>query len=180
MPSSFLSNSLVGMRVSEKGGRAVFAREDIEPGRVLVVWGGTVLCRRDLHRLPLRQRRLTLQVDDDAYLVSDDEGPADWVNHSCDPNAGLRGQITLVALRPIRQAEEICFDYAMTDGSDYDTFDCGCGTATCRGRITGDDWMRPELIDRYGDYFSPFLRERIRNLSRPSVQQRVGNEARCQ
>lgn len=164
MPSSFLSSSLIGMRVTDKGGHAVFAREEIAPGSILAVWGGTVITARELALRPLSERRLTLQVEEDAYLVSDEEGPADWINHSCDPNSGLRGQITLVAMRPIRPAEEVCFDYAMSDGSHYDTFTCNCGAANCRGRVTGDDWMRDDLIARYGEYFSPFLRERIRRL----------------
>jgi uncharacterized protein len=179
MPSSFLSSSLIGMRVTDKGGHAVFARQDIAPGSILAVWGGTVVTADELVLRPLSQRRLTLQVDEDAYLVSDEEGPADWINHSCDPNSGLRGQITLVAMRPIRQAEEVCFDYAMSDGSNYDTFDCNCGAAICRGRVTGDDWMRGDLIARYGEYFSPFLRERIRQLGESAVQEMLGNQATC-
>jgi hypothetical protein len=102
-----------------------------------------------------------LQVDDDAFLLSTAEGPADWINHSCDPNAGLRGQISLVAMRDIRRGEEICFDYATSDGSDYDEFDCHCGSVLCRGRISGDDWQRRDLIERYEGYFSPYLARRI-------------------
>ncbi len=178
MPSSFLSSSLIGMRVSDKGGHAVFAREDIAPGSILAVWGGSILTARELALRPASLRRLTLQVDEDAYLVSDVEGPADWVNHSCAPNAGLRGQITLVAMRPIRQAEEVCFDYAMSDGSNYDTFDCNCGAASCRGRVTGDDWMRSDLITRYGEYFSPFLQERIRRLADRTEREQSAHPAR--
>ena len=48
--------------------------------------------------------------------------PADWVNHSCEPNCGLSGQIALVALRRLEPGEEVCFDYAMSDGSPYDQF----------------------------------------------------------
>jgi len=83
------------------------------------------------------------------------------VNHSCDPNCGMSGQIALVALRPLEPGEEICFDYAMSDGTPYDQFPCGCGAATCRGRVSGDDWQRPELWERYRGYFSPYLQRRI-------------------
>jgi hypothetical protein len=76
------------------------------------------------------------------------------------------GQIVVVAMRPIMPGEEICFDYAMTDGSPYDEFDCACGSPTCRGRVSGDDWRRPELWARYQGYFSPYLQRRIENLRR--------------
>jgi hypothetical protein len=52
----------------------------------------------------------------------------------------------------------------MTDSSDYDEFTCRCGTALCRGQVTGQDWRRPELQERYRGYFSPYLQQRIDNL----------------
>ena len=51
-------------------------------------------------------------------------------------------------MRAIAQGEEICLDYAMCDGSSYDEFDCTCGLPDCRGRVTGEDWKRPELWER--------------------------------
>ena len=135
-PSSYLSPLLVGRACRAKGGKGVYARTAIAEGTLLVVWGGRVLTRREIDAGPASERRLTLQVDDDAYLVSEAEGPADWINHSCDPNAGLNGQISLVAMRDIDAGEEICFDYAMSDASDYDEFECGCRAPSCRGRVT--------------------------------------------
>jgi hypothetical protein len=66
-----------------------------------------------------------------------------------------------VAMRDIAVDEEICFDYAMSDSSDYDEFECGCGSPNCRKRISGSDWKKPELQKRYKGYFSPYLQQRI-------------------
>jgi hypothetical protein len=73
----------------------------------------------------------------------------------------MAGQIVVVALRAIAAGEEICYDYAMTGGSSYDEFDCACGSAGCRGRVSGRDWERPELWERYAGFFSPYLARRI-------------------
>jgi hypothetical protein len=73
----------------------------------------------------------------------------------------LSGQITLVAIRDIEPNEEVCFDYAMSDSSDYDEFECHCGTTSCRTKVTGLDWKLPELQRRYRGYFSPYLQRRI-------------------
>jgi uncharacterized protein len=160
----YASPRLVGRVCSDKGGRGVFAREPIRRGELLVVFAGTALERSDIERLPADRRRLLLQVEEDLYLLSEVEGWADWVNHCCEPNAGLRGQLSLVALRDIEAGEEICYDYAMSDGSPYDGFDCRCGAASCRRRVSGDDWMKEELWERYSGYFSPYLWARIERL----------------
>ena len=166
MSSSLLGTGLVGVECAAKGGRAVIASRRLAKDSVLAVWGGDVIRLEELKRRPFDMRRLTLQIDEDAFLVSTEEGPADWVNHSCEPNAGLRGQVTLVAMRTIERGEEVCFDYSMADGCDYDEFTCHCGAPSCRGRISGEDWKRPELIERYAGYRSPYLERRIEGLQR--------------
>jgi hypothetical protein len=164
-PTCYASPRLEGRQGGDKGGRGVFARDRIERGELLVVFAGAVLLGEELAALPPDQRRLVLQVDDDHYLLSEVEGWADWVNHCCEPNAGLRGQVTLVAMRDIEAGEEICYDYAMSDGSPYDGFDCLCGRAGCRGRVSGDDWMLDALWERYRGHFSPYLQARIDALA---------------
>jgi hypothetical protein len=104
---------------------------------------------------------LCLQVEDRLFLVPRPIGEGDYVNHSCNPNAGLSGQIGLVAMRDIKIGEEVCFDYAMCDTMPYDEFTCGCGSLNCRGKVGGDDWKKPVLQKRYSGYFSPHVQRRI-------------------
>lgn len=160
-PTGFVSSKLEGKLIAGKGGRGVFAREKVRAGELLVVWGGEVVDGDTLRSMSIDRFRLALQVEENLYLLTTNEGVADWVNHSCDPNAGLRGQVVLVALRDIRPGEEITFDYATSDGSPYDEFDCDCGAKTCRGHVTGSDWRLPELQKRYAGYFSPYIQRRI-------------------
>ena len=148
-----------------KGGYGLFAQETLARDEVLVAWGGPVLTFAEVQALSREAQGHTMQIDEDLYIgaVSMDE-PSDYVNHSCDPNAGIRGQVVLVALREIAPGEEVCFDYAMADGSPFDEFECGCGTEHCRGRVTGGDWQRPELWERYEGYFSSYLQRRIAKM----------------
>ena len=160
--TSYLSSKCAVRGAEDKGGHAVFALEPIDKGELLVVWSGKLVNRAQLEVLPPGIRRFSLQVEEDHFLVSlSDCEPPDYVNHSCGPNAGLSGQITLVALRDIEAGEEITYDYAMSDGSAYDEFPCNCGADGCRGRVTGHDWQRPELWKRYEGYFSPYLQRMI-------------------
>jgi uncharacterized protein len=166
------------------GGKAVYARDVIEPGELIAVWSGRIVSTEELDELPLDVRRHTVQVEERLYLASHgpDEGP-DFINHSCEPNAGLDGQIAIVALHRIQPGDEVTIDYAMCDGSPYDEFDCACGSAICRGRVTGEDWRNPTLWERYAGHFSPYLERRIRALKRRRFRRKrslvaVGTEAR--
>jgi len=155
----------VESREKPGSGRGVFALETIASGEVIAAWGGRVILSSEFTFLPESVRKLSLQIEDDFFLIPQGgENAADFINHSCDPNAGMAGQIMVVAMRPIKPGEEICYDYAMSDGSGYDEFECCCGTTRCRGKITGNDWSRPELWSRYDGLFSPYLARRITRI----------------
>ena len=165
------------------GGKAVYARDVIESGELIAVWTGRIVSTDELEELPDEIRRHTVQVEERLYLASHgtDEAP-DFINHSCEPNAGLDGQIAIVALHRIQPGEEVTIDYAMCDGSPYDEFECECGSALCRGRVTGEDWRNPTLWESYAGHFSPYLERRIRALKRRRLRRKrslvaVGTEA---
>ena len=143
-------------------GRGVFAVEPIAAGDTVVGFGGYMVHRREFETLPTGRIMHSIQMTDDLYLVGGEEiEDADLVNHSCEPNCGLLGGTILIAMRDIAPGEEVTFDYATSDGSDYDEFECACSTASCRGKVTGRDWMIPELQRRYRGWFSPYLARRI-------------------
>ncbi|MES2644859.1 MAG: SET domain-containing protein [Myxococcota bacterium] len=77
-----------------------------------------------------------LQVGGDRFM--DLEHPAVCFNHSCDPNAALRGTAELVAVRAIRAGEEIRYDYSLTIPASNTwvmAFGCACGADACRGTL---------------------------------------------
>jgi hypothetical protein len=168
----YLAPKLEVRRNPKKGGYGVFTSEPIAAGELILVWGGDIVTGEQLAQLSPREQMHSLQVEENLYQVPSRNvaEPGDFVNHCCDPNAGLSGQIALVAMRDITTGEEICFDYAMSDGSPYDEFTCACGTPHCRGQVTAEDWRRPELQARYAGFFSPYLQRRI---DRPKKQEAV-------
>lgn len=162
---SYLSPLLEARALSTKGSFGIFAREPLYQGDLVAIWTGTIVTEEELERVPPELRPYVVQVEEELYLLSEPPiEPADYVNHSCQPNAGMSGQIAVVAMRDIDAGEEVCIDYAMCDGSPYDEFECGCGTPSCRGLVTGNDWMMAELHERYAGYFSPYIQRRIDRL----------------
>lgn len=173
-PTAYLSDKCEVRLQDVADERYVVARQVIAPGEIIAVWSGRIVSSEMLHELPGDIRRHTVQVEENLYQASlHAHEPPDFINHSCDPNAGMNGQITVVSMRTILPGEEITIDYAMCDGSSYDEFECACGTATCRGRVTGEDWRNPSLWLRYAGYFSPYLQRRIDAFRRQRARRRA-------
>jgi uncharacterized protein len=142
-----------------------FATEPIPVGTTVAGFGGWCVDGATLATFEHDRQGRSIQVDEDLYLVSGETPePGDMLNHSCEPSCGLVGASVLVAMRDIAVGEELTFDYATCDSSDYDEFECLCGEPTCRGVVTGLDWTKPELHEKYAGWFSPYLARRIANL----------------
>jgi len=146
-------------------GSGIFAHSRIAGGDNVAGFGGFVTTRSEFEQLPINQQVHSLQIAENLFMTCpSDSDPADLFNHSCDPNCGISGNVLLVAMRDIEVGEELTFDYAMCDADDYDEFECECGTVGCRDKVTGNDWMIPELQNRYRGMFSTYLEHRITNL----------------
>lgn len=155
-------------------GSSCLAVEPIAAGEVVAAFGGRCLTRDEFDLLPVQQQVRGIQIDEQLFLSGAIEPePSDFINHSCEPNCGMRGNTVVVALRDIAVGEDLTYDYAMSDGSDYDEFECACGAAACRGKVTGHDWMLPELQLRYRGNFSPYLAARIAALTSAGAERRA-------
>ncbi len=170
LPSSYLSPLCEARPVNGKGRYGIFAVRPVVAGALIAAWGGTVVEESIFQQLPSELISLSVQIDEQLYLVPDRLGPGDRVNHCCEPNAGIQGCNMVVALRDIAPGEEICYDYAMTDSASYDEFTCACGAPTCRGQVTGNDWRSPDLWTKYEGYFTLYLQRRIEELKQTSIQ----------
>lgn len=173
MSASYLTHKARPVAVGAAG-RGSVAVEPIAPREVVAGFGGRCLTRDEFDLLPAGQQVRSIQIDEALFLAGSPEPePADFINHSCEPNCGMRGNSVLVALRDIEPGEAITYDYATSDGCDYDEFECACGTALCRGKVTGHDWMLPELQLRYRGNFSPYLAARIASLAIVGAERRA-------
>ncbi len=156
----------------EKGeGFAVFASEPIKKGEMLFVMGGYILTIEDENSLRGIVADKPIEISD--YFSISPRKPSDipkmpqhYVNHSCNPNAGFKGQIFLVAMKTIEPGDEIVYDYAMVMHSNKNSdslfeFDCLCGSKQCRGIISENDWKKKDLQKRYDGYFQYFIQEKI-------------------
>ncbi len=141
-------------------GLGVYAQRPFLHGEFLFSATGQVLAE---------QTMFSLQIGWDQHL--DAYPPARYLNHSCEPNAGVKtnsqGLPDFYALRDIAKDEEIRYDYAMTEYRHYERsrpeldFDltCHCGAPTCRGRFGYYAELTPELKEKYRGFMSRYLVE---------------------
>ncbi len=164
MVASFISSKAVKGRPSGIEGRGLVAVAPIAKDEIVAVKGGHLVDTETLNALPERLRNTDVQIADGLHLaaIEDDEYEPVmlFINHSCEPNVGFAGNIVLIAMRDVAPGEELTTDYALFDDAD-DAMTCNCGTASCRGTISGRDWQLPELQRRYGGYFSWYLLRRF-------------------
>ena len=156
-----MRNALLACRPAS-GGLGVFAVRAITPGQRLIEFTGPLIDRTTLDAA-LESVIVDgfLQIAEDRYM-----GPSgaldDFVNHSCDPNCGLRfleTGIVLTAIRPILPNEEITFDYASTQNAYPCRFLCECGSKSCRVDIGDFDDLPSGLKWKYHELgiLAPYL-----------------------
>ncbi|MDH5353822.1 MAG: SET domain-containing protein-lysine N-methyltransferase [Gammaproteobacteria bacterium] len=157
----------IEVRTDTLAGRGVVAVEDIKKDEIVAIKAGHIITREQIKKATAEAGDLALQIDDEFYIApttpEEVEDMSVFINHSCDPNVGFRGQVVYVAVRNIKAGEELCHDYSMERSDDYE-LDCHCGSPLCRGKVTGNDWQLPELQQRYGEYFSVYLLNRIKQV----------------
>lgn len=143
-------------------GKGMFAKERVLKGEVVFIKGGHILGHKQL--FSSGKINSYLPIDDNYFIAA--ETPEEettiklYNNHSCNPNCGLRGEITFVAMRDIEIGEELTCDYAFIDNEDYE-FNCSCGSNKCREKITGKDWKIHDLQVRYKEYFAAYLQAKF-------------------
>jgi len=148
-------------------GNGRFAINKIERGEVIVLLGGLILTEDEYQQVRKRFPFISgLLVHEDFKLhqcnfFSENNGS---LNHGCDPNCALYGQIMIKTTRDIDVGEELFVDYGTITNEDLVMFDnCECGAYNCRKYITAKDWLSSSFRLFHGRNFSYHLLELMRD-----------------
>jgi len=164
MKVKVLNNFVVG---KNHYGKAVFAARNYAVGDVICQFTGETFDRSEIPKKYQGENDRFVQVGKDIFL-----GPSgdvdDLINHSCDPNAGLKftkAGILLVAIKKIKMGEEIFWDYSTTLFDNNWKMLCSCNTKKCR-RVVSDFILLDKKIQRkYYDLgiLPPYIEEFMDN-----------------
>lgn len=120
-------------------GRGVYAAQDIPAGTRIFEYTGELITREEENRRETENDKTGVtyiyQLNEHESIDGSRGGnDSRFVNHSCDPNIeGIvnNRHIYYVALRDIKQDEELFIDYAFDKDSKREP--CRCGSSQCRG-----------------------------------------------
>lgn len=141
-------------------GTGLFASGDRTPGQLLFRFEGPLISRAEVNEKGDLEGN-PVQIGPETYM--DVKPPGVFINHSCDPNAGLYNLVEVRALRQIRAGEEVRIDYSTTMSEKRWTMVCRCGHDGCRGTIGDFHDLPAPLQERYLalGIVQPFIREEV-------------------
>lgn len=156
-------------------GRGVFAIQDIGACEVVA---SVRFTREITSEAPLAEgEQYEHQIylpDGSVHLVAE---PMCFTNHSCDPNSyiySVNRRYFVVAKRRIPSGEGITVDYELT-AVDGDTWECKCGSESCRGLHRWDFFSLPtdfvlESLPYLDPWFVSVHQERIEMILMRSLE----------
>lgn len=138
-------------------GKCLIANQDIAKDEFLAEFDGEVYEAEKCSDLPRDIADHAIQFEEHKWKES--LGVARYINHSCDPNCGIKRLTNLVAMRDIKKGEELLWDYDMTEDSDW-RMECHCGAKSCRKVIGSFSLVPDETRKKYKGYISDWLVEK--------------------
>jgi hypothetical protein len=136
---TYTNHDLVEEYELANGQRGIRARTHIPAGEIIGIYGGMIVQYKldggkitdpDARRLAVQ---LVVRGDTVYALVNPPSVPLsgiDFINHSCQPNVDVQGQIVLIAARDIRAGEPLTADYQDWDLVPYGER-CWCPVPKC-------------------------------------------------
>lgn len=134
-------------------GLGLIATRSIRSGETITRVEGRVVHHRVLwRRQGTKFSANCLRYGPETYLDPGDE-LGRYLNHSCDPTAGLtkvNNRLFLFAAKRIESGEEVTIDYSTTIGDDdIWTMRCKCGSRRCRKTIRNLGSLPADLKQSY-------------------------------
>lgn len=141
---------------SKINGRGIFAGEDIPKGEVAFILKGQII------RLSPRTKEESMKFPDAIGMKEgiwlDPVPPFKYINHSCEPNLGMKDETSFVALRDIREGEELTFDYSISEHSLWE-MECNCGSKDCRKIIKSVEYLPVNAFRKYFPYIPEYFQK---------------------
>ena len=89
----------------------------------------------------------------------DPEKPYKFLNHSCNPTAGIKGRVSLIALRDLKEGDEVAIDYSTIEADDLWEMPCACGEKDCRKTIKSISFLPAKNFNKYFPFIPRYFQK---------------------
>lgn len=138
--------------ISEGLQAGLFAAKRIVRGELIFHAKGTRVKMEILSKADSEMYPRAICVGNNTWINPSKKNPLYYLNHSCEPNAGIKGQRSITALRTIEPGEHITIDYSITETDELWKMPCVCGEASCRGVVRAITDLPKKTFKRYLPY----------------------------
>ncbi len=150
-------------------GKGAYATAKLQKGELIIEFTGEKFTKNEINHLIAEEKENLddpLQIDDDIFL--DIDNSAYYFNHSCEPNAAIKGKTELIATKRIQKGEEITYDYSATVGTNITdwTMECKCDSPNCRHTIGNVTTIPKEQLEKYlsAGGVQDYVRKQLKNI----------------
>lgn len=137
------------VKKSKLEGTGLFALNDIKKGEKVAVINGPIIKWNVVDQKTSSYGPNWIGYGKNKWIET--QRPFIYFNHSCEPNTGIKGSRTIIALKNIKKDEEVTFDYSITEEDLLWKLDkkCRCNTKTCRGIIKSIQYLPKRIFNKY-------------------------------
>ena len=136
--------------------KGTFAVRDIKKDEIISRFYGSVKFKINKNKRDALSHPNWIGVKKNHWM--DPEKPQKYINHSCNPNTSICGKVSIVALRNIKEGEEITFDYSIIEGDSRWEMKCKCGSKNCRKLIRSVQFLPKRAHSKYDPYIPTYFK----------------------
>lgn len=155
----------VYIKESKLDGRGLFALKNIKKGEIIFIIKGKKV-KFLIHNE--KQAKIAgfnwIGLGKNEWIDPDSFGLN--INHSCNPNSGIKGRLTVVALKNIKKDEEITFDYSLNESDIFWELDqeCKCQHKDCRKIIKSIQFLPEKHFKKKSKNIPKHFKEIYKNF----------------
>ena len=148
------------VHIKESGvdGFGIFAKKNIEKHQAIAVIKGELVNHLVVNKKTSAVGQNWIGVGKNKWI-----NPTIFahINHSCDPNAGIKGSRTIAALKNIKKGGEIFIDYSITEEDTLWRLNkkCQCGSKKCRKVIKSIQFLPKKVFGSYLPYIPKYFQK---------------------
>lgn len=141
--------------VTRRNRNIVATKRQIRKGEAIFMVEGPIISYKKAPNYWLGYRWLGVGVN--TWMIPEEQNPWNILRHSCDPNVGLNDAHQVIALRIVKQNEELTIDNSMTEADPHWKMRCRCGAKKCRGIVRSIQYLTKKTFAGYLPYIPTFL-----------------------